>query len=169
MQDKRLVTLDALAPSDARALRGFVPLVREVAALALSRTRLKRRINRRRARIRRVLRDAQLDLAGAVTDLLGVSARAVLTGIVEGEADVALLAARASGRLKLSDERLAATLQGDVREHHRVQLRIELEQVAALEETSRRVEARLGVQLCRLLTMCPIAANHNALRSRPDR
>lgn len=163
MQERRFRTASACGLSELEAVNGFVPLVREVVSLALGRTRLKRRINKRRARIRCVLSDARLGLADLVSDILGASARAVLSGIVEGEADLARLVARTQGRLKASGERLAAALQGDVRERHRVLLGRELAEVELLEQALSRVESRLSVQLCRLLTMGAVAANHNAL------
>src|SRR5919202_4095362 len=69
--------------------------------------------------LQKVLEWANLKLAAVASNVAGVSARAMLTALVEGEADPVLLADLAQGRLRAKREALEQALAGFVREHHR--------------------------------------------------
>ena len=82
-----------------------------------------------------------------VSDLLGISGRAILRGLIEGETEPDRLLARTSGRLKADPDRLRAALEGRIRDHHRFLLQLHLDQVTALEEGLRRIDAQLRERL----------------------
>jgi transposase len=69
-------------------------------------------------RLQMVLEDANIKLASVVTDIRGVSARAMLEALLAGERDVAALAELARGRLRTKRDQLAAALQGYFTSHH---------------------------------------------------
>jgi len=52
------------------------------------------------ARIQKLLEAANLKLAAVATDILGVSGRAMLAAVVQGETDASVLAGLARGRLR---------------------------------------------------------------------
>jgi transposase len=69
-------------------------------------------------RLQMVLEDANIKLASVVTDIRGVSARAMLEALLAGERDVAALAELARGRRRTKRDQLAAALQGYFTSHH---------------------------------------------------
>lgn len=70
-------------------------------------------------RLQKVLEWANLKLASVVTDISGVSARAMLKALVDGTDSPETLAALAKGRMRNKQSALTAALCGRVREHHR--------------------------------------------------
>lgn len=144
-------------------IRGsFVPPapIQELRDLTRTRKQLVREITQHTLRIQKTLETANLKLTGVLTDILGVSGRAILQALVAGETNPDRLAELARGRLKASRADLAAALHGRVTAHHRFLLQLHLAQIDALEGAVRAVEARLGDALApfraavdRLITM----------------
>jgi transposase len=92
-------------------------------------------------RLQKVLEWANLKLSSVATDVTGVSARVMLAAIIGGEADGAVLAELAKGRMRTKREALEQALTGRVRDHHRYLLAQHLvhldfldEQIADLEQ-----------------------------------
>ena len=94
-------------------------------------------------RIQKVLEDANLKLASVVTDIMGLSGRAILEAIVRGEGDPRRLAKLADPRVKATPAQLQDALLGRIREHHRFMLRLHLGQVDALNQSITLLENRL--------------------------
>jgi transposase len=69
-------------------------------------------------RMQKVLEWANLKLASVVTDITGVSARAMLEALVEGQTNVTELANLAKGRLRAKPAELEQALRGTLLEHH---------------------------------------------------
>lgn len=65
-----------------------------------------------------MLKDANLQLASVVTDIYGVSARAMLAVILAGQRDVEPLADLARGRLRAKHDQLKEALAGRETAHH---------------------------------------------------
>lgn len=103
----------------------FVPpqAIRELRDLTRSRITLMRERGAIVNRIQKVLEDANIKLASVVTDILGVSGRAMLRHICEGEADAEVLASLARGRLWSKSTALTFALEGRVSPHHRFLLK----------------------------------------------
>jgi transposase len=99
----------------------FVPPqpIQQLRDLTRSRTTLKQEQVRIGNRIRKVLEDANIKLSSVMSDVMGVSGRAMLRAMVRGESDPEALAQLARKRLrgKLPVLRQAAT--GTLNEHHR--------------------------------------------------
>lgn len=127
----------------------FVPPapIHELRDLTRTRKQLVREIARHTLRIQKVLEDANLKLTSVISDVLGMSGRAMIEAIIQGEQDPERLADLSKGRLKASRPAVIAALKGLVTPHHRFLLRLHLTQIDALEVAVRDVEARLGEAL----------------------
>jgi transposase len=131
-------------------IRGsFVPPapIQELRDLTRTRKQLMREIARHTQRIQRVLEDANLKLTSVVSDILGMSGRAVLEALVRGETDPQSLVSLTSERLHASRETLREAFTGRVTPHHRFMLKLHLGQVdglrSAVGELERRIEDSL--------------------------
>jgi transposase len=119
-------------------LRGsFVPPppIRELRDLTRYRKTLIQDRTREVNRLHTVLEDAGLKLASVATDVLGASGRAMLTALVAGTTDPALLAELARGRLRAKLPALRQALTGRVRPHHAFLLSQLLAHLDYLDET----------------------------------
>src|SRR6059058_5049036 len=131
-------------------IRGsFVPPapIQELRDLTRTRKQLVREVAQHTLRIQKVLEDANLKLTSVVSDVMGMSGRAMIEAIIRGEQDAERLADLSQGRLKASRPAVIAALQGRVTPHYRFLLRLHLTQIDALDLAVREVEARLGETL----------------------
>jgi transposase len=140
----------------------FVPPapIHELRDLTRTRKQLVREIAQHTLRLQKILEDANLKLTAVVSDILGVSGRAILEALIAGEQDPDRLTDLARGRLKASRATLVDALRGTVTDHHRFMLKLHLAQIDGLEGAVRELEARLGEALApfraaveRLITM----------------
>jgi transposase len=86
-------------------------------------------------RVHKTLEGANIKLASVASDIMGVSGRAMLAALLEGQSDPALLAELAKGRLRSKREELTKALEGRVKPHHRFILTELLCQIDSLDET----------------------------------
>jgi transposase len=120
--------------------------------LTRDRTKLVQEHSREVNRVQGVLERANIKLAAVATDIMGVSARAILAALVEGRADLATMAELAKRRMRSKIPLLEQALTGLVRDHHRQLLAMQLahsdfldEQIDALSaEITRRLAALSG-------------------------
>ena len=91
-------------------------LTRLRVSLVRERTRLVNRVHK-------VLEEAGMKLATVLSDITGLSGRAILQALCEGESDPERLAKRVHPRVHASQEEIRAALTGEMREHHRFLLR----------------------------------------------
>lgn len=82
-------------------------------------------------------------ITGVVSDILGVSGRAILRALIAGETDPEKLLACTTGKLKALPERLIEALRGLVSDHHRFLLRLHLGQIEGIERGIAEVEAQI--------------------------
>jgi len=138
---------DLLAHGLIRA--SFVPPAPIHALRDLTRTRkqLVREVAQHTLRLQKILEDANLKLTTVVSDILGVSGRAILEAVIAGEQDPERLADLGRGRLKASRRSLVDALRGVVTDHHRFMLQLHLAQIDGLEAAIRTVETRVGEAL----------------------
>jgi transposase len=127
----------------------FIPPapVRELRDLTRYRTSLIRERARTANRLQKVLEDANIKLAGVVTDIQGVSAWAMLQAIVEGNTDPEAMADLAKGRLRKKRDQLVSALSGRVKPHHQFLIAEHLSQIEYLEEAIQRLSAEVGERL----------------------
>jgi transposase len=84
--------------------------------------------------LHKVLEWANIKLTSVVTDVTGVSARAMLAALIEGEEDQTVLAELAKGRMRSKQAELERALEGRVRSHHRFMLVQHLSYIDFLDE-----------------------------------
>src|SRR6266851_9040242 len=127
----------------------FVPPapIQELRDLTRTRKQLVREVVRHTQRIQKTLEDANLKLTEVVSDILGVSGRAILTALVAGETDPERLTDLTHGRLKASRSALVDALHGRITAHRRFMIQLHLTQIAALETAVTHLEVRIGVAL----------------------
>ena len=101
-------------------------------------------IARHTLRIQKTLEDANLKLTHVVSDILGVSGRAVLKALIAGETDPQRLADLTRNRLKATREQLIAALHGRVTAHHRFMVDLHLTHIEALEAAVDKLERHVG-------------------------
>ncbi len=141
----------------------FIPPApqRELRDLTRHRTTVVQERARSVNRLQKLLEDANLKLAAVVTDVMGVSARAMLAAILEGETDPAVLADLAQGKLRAKVPQLEQALAGHVKPHHRFLLAELLAHIDYLDEAI----ARVGDEIARRLE--PAAADIELLDTVP--
>jgi transposase len=127
----------------------FIPPapVRELRDLTRYRTSLIMERARTANRLQKVLEDANIKLAGVVTDIQGVSAWAMLQAIVSGTTDPEALADLAQGLLRKKREQLVGALSGRVKPHHRFLIAEHLSQIEYLEEAIQRISTEVAERL----------------------
>jgi transposase len=127
----------------------FIPPApqRELRDLTRHRTTVVQERARSVNRLQKLLEDANLKLAAVVTDVMGVSARAMLAAILEGETDPAVLADLAQGKLRAKVPQLEQALAGHVKPHHRFLLAELLAHIDYLDEAIARVADEIARRL----------------------
>src|SRR3954468_12127353 len=139
----------------------FVPPepIRQLRDLTRYRTTLATERTREAQRLEKELEDAGIKLSSVATDILGVSGRAMLAALIDGERDAQVLAEMAKARMRPKIPQLQA-LTGNFGEHHAFLCRLHLERIdqltAAIGELSARIEEEMRPfrrQLDRLQTI----------------
>lgn len=74
-------------------------------------------------RVQKVLEEAGIKLSSILSDVMGLSGRAILEGLCAGESDPVRLAQRMHPSVRASQEQAVAALTGDLKDHHRFLLR----------------------------------------------
>jgi transposase len=131
-------------------LRGsFIPSKpqRQLRELTRHRTMLVQDRARVVNRLQSVLEDANIKLAAVVTDIRGVSARAMLEALIAGQRDVDALADLARGRLRAKRDQLAEALEGYFTAHHSFLLTEYLSQIDYFDDAIDRVSAVIEQRL----------------------
>ncbi len=113
----------------------FVPSqqMRDLRDLTRMRTKVVQDHTRVTNRIQAILEDANIKLGNVVSDVLGVSSRAMLQGLIEGRSP-GELAQLAQGRLRSKLEELEQALEGNFRREHAFLLKRMLMQTRFLEQ-----------------------------------
>ena len=114
-------------------------------------TRYRTRLVQERARVvnrvQKLLEGANIKLSSVATDVMGVSARAMLAEIVSGQTDAELMADLARGRMRSKIPELEKALTGIVQPHHRFVLAQQLDHIDFLDEKVETFSIRIGQQL----------------------
>ena len=126
-------------------LRGsFVPpaTLRELRLIARLRQKLVGQLASEKNRLHKVLTDGGIRLGVVVSDLHGLSARAMVKAIIAGQPPHEVIQL-ASVRLKASREDIFEALQGDLTESHRFVLQELMQHIGEIEARIARFDARL--------------------------
>jgi len=118
----------------------FVPeeQMRHVRDLARARFDLVGDRSRVKQRVEKLLEDALVKISSVLTDLHGVSGRAMLEALIRGERDPMVLAELAKGRARARLGLLAEACDGRFTEHHARLCRMLLDQA---DDLTRRIES----------------------------
>ncbi len=126
----------------------FIPprAQRELRDLTRHRVQLVEEKARTVNRLHKVLEDANLKLASVATDILGVSGRAMLKALIEGEQNPVQLADLAQRQLRGKIPELEKALEGHLTEHHRFMLRLLWKQLAQQEGLIAELDSKIEEQ-----------------------
>ena len=136
-------------------LRGsFVPpvAIRELRDFTRYRAVLVQDRTREANRLHKVLTDAGIQLASVATNVLGQSGRAMLSALVEGTTDPAVLADLAQGKLRRKLPALREALVGRFRRHHAVLVSQLLSHLDYLDEALEGLTAQIEEALSPFVT-----------------
>ena len=123
-----------------KPIRRLRDLTRYRKALIGERTRMVNRLHK-------VLEDAGVKLAIVATDVMGVSGRAMMRALIEGQADPDALAQLAKGKLRVKLPALRKALQGRFEEHHAFLLERMLAHIEELEADIQAVSDRIEEEI----------------------
>jgi transposase len=129
--------------------KSFVPPrpIRDLRDLTRYRRKLSQNQASERNRLIKLLESANIKLSGLVSDLFGVSGRAMLRALIEGEESPAEMAQHARGRMRRKRPALELALDGNVDEHHRFMLHMQFERITAMQAQIERLDERLRERL----------------------
>jgi transposase len=118
--------------------------IRVLRDLTRTRTALTRERGREAQRLEKLLEDAGIKLSAVASDITGVSGRAMLTAMVEGQRDPVALAELAKRRLRSKIPALTEALAGRFTDHHvfltRLHLNLIDQHTQAIAEITTRIE-----------------------------
>jgi len=98
-------------------------------------------------RLQKVLEDANIKLAAVASDLMGKSARAMLSALLQDEVDPAVLSELALGKMRAKREALEQALTGRLKPHHRFLIREHLLHIDTLDEAITRVSNEIAERI----------------------
>ncbi len=124
----------------------FVPPepIRQLRDLTRTRTTVTRERAREIQRLEKLLEDAGIKLSSVASDISGVSGRAMLEALIDGQRDPAVLADLAKRRLRSKIPALTEALTGRFGDHHAFLARLHLDLIdqhsTAIDELTTRIE-----------------------------
>ena len=119
------------------------PPIRQLRDLTRARTVITRERSREAQRLEKLLEDAGVKLTSVVSNITGVSARAMLEALIDGEQDPAAIAERVHSRMRPKIAALTEALTGRFGEHHRFMTRLFLDRIDAHNADIARLDARI--------------------------
>lgn len=127
----------------------FVPdtATQDLRALTRTRKQLVREKAQHVQRVQKVLEDANIKLSSVVSDITGMSARAILDALAAGETDPQVLASLVKTRIKATRVEIVEAVRGHVRPQHRFLLKLHLDQIDALDRSIAALDKEVGEQL----------------------
>lgn len=135
----------ARAGASGMVLASFVPdrAIRELRDLTRRRTEVGADRGRELQRLEKELEDSGLKLTSVLSDLTGVSGRRILSALIAGERDPAVLAELAVHTARAKIPQLTAALDGTFTDHHAWMCRHYLAQIDHLAEVLAQLDARI--------------------------
>ena len=129
--------------------KSFVPPrpLREMRELLRYRRKLTESQAAERNRLLKLLETANIKLASIMSDVFGVSGRAMLRALIEGQASVEAMADLAKGQLRRKRSDLILALEGRMEEHHRFLLATQLRRLETIEQDIAALDLRINERL----------------------
>lgn len=127
----------------------FVPpaQIRRLRDLTRMRTHFTRDQARHVQRLQDVLEDAGIKLAAVASDVMGVSGRAMIQAMIDGERDPERLADLALTRMRSKNRELTQALTGRFSDHHGMQARLLLTQIDTLQTAIDHLDTLIDAEL----------------------
>ena len=127
----------------------FVPPagIRELRDLTRYRVDLVATRTAEKQRVEKLLEDALIKLSVVVSDLFGVSGRAMMAALIAGQRDPAVLAGLARGSMRSKTGRLTEALTGRFTDHHAFLLTQMLHRIDAITADIATVQDRIDAQI----------------------
>jgi transposase len=124
----------------------FVPPepIRRLRDLTRTRTSLTRERGREVQRLEKLLEDAGIKLSSVASDITGVSGRAMLEALIDGQRDPAVLAELAKRRLRSKIPQLTEALTGRFSDHHAFLTRVHLDLIDHHTQAIAELTVRIG-------------------------
>jgi transposase len=119
------------------------PAIRELRDLTRYRKRLVQAHTSECQRVQKVLEDAGIKLDSVASDVLGVSGRAMLKALVEGERNPKVLAELAKGKLRGKIPQLHRALKGRFKPHHALMIQVAIDHIEHLESSITTLDGRV--------------------------
>ena len=129
------------------------PPIRRLRDLTRYRRALVSDRSREMQRVEKLLEDAQIKISSVLSDIHGVSGRAMMEALIAGQRDPQLLAELARGRMRVKRAALVEALTGRFDDHHAELARMLLDQIDAL---SAKIDA-LTLRIEALIAQIPAA------------
>jgi transposase len=138
---------DLLAHGLIRASFVPEPATQEMRALLRTRKQLVREQASHVQRIQKTLEDANIKLASVLTNIMGLSGRAILEALIEGQTDPDHLLTLIDRRVKAPRDKIHAALRGRVTDRHRFLLRLHLRQIDTLNAAVAEIDDEVDQDL----------------------
>ena len=139
--------------------------MRQVRDLARARFDLVEDRTRVKQRIEKLLEDALIKISSVLTDVLGVSGRAMIEALIAGQRSPTALAELAQGRARRNRTALQQALHGRFTDHHAQLARMLLGQLDELTARITQVTALLDAAISALPTPTPTTGSGRAGRT----
>lgn len=103
----------------------FIPRkpIRELRDLTSYKRKVIEQITSEKNRIQKILEDANIKLSSVVSNMSVVVATKIIDALIAGETDISKLVEFRHGKMKATDEELAASLGGKLSSHHKFMLK----------------------------------------------
>ncbi len=127
------------------------PDLREVRDLARYRVKTVQARTSEIQRLQKTLETAGIKLSSVLSDVTGVSATAMITGLIDGERRPGVLADLAHTRLRTAGKRadLSMALAGRFTDHHALMCRLHLDRIALLDTAVADLDAKIAPRVAR--------------------
>jgi transposase len=123
------------------------PPIRRLRDLTRYRSALIGERTREKQRVEKVLEDAGIKLSTFISDIFGVSGRAMLAALINGQRDPRVLAQYARARMRRKIPALVEALTGRFSEHHAFLCRMMLAHIDALDVAIAEVTGHVEVEM----------------------
>lgn len=127
----------------------FIPPrpIRELRDLTRYRRKLIQTKSSELNRIHKLLEDANIKLSSVVSDINGISAQDMIYHLIKEDMSPKEMAELARGRLRKKITELEKALEGHIREHHRLIIRVSIQMIAsydkAIDKLDREIDQRM--------------------------
>ena len=127
----------------------FIPPrhIRELRDLTRYKRKIIEQIASEKNRIHKLLEDANIKLSSVVSNLSGATATKIVDSMIEGEEDIDKLLKLRHGKMQSSVEDLAASLRGNLTNHHRFMLQTVKESIKSQEQIIVKLDAQIDILL----------------------